>query len=151
LLGRSHRVHVGAGGAASLTREWIQLLSSPVEESSPAQPWNTPAISLYLLCAILFPDDIAEYASYRDYFLSRRKRFFGILGLIYVLDVFDTWIKGTAHLVAQCIEYYLRTLAGVVLCVVAARVESRRFHWVFAVGWLAYEVWWILRLYDVLD
>jgi hypothetical protein len=74
-----------------------------------------------------------------DYFLSRRKWFFGILGLIYVLDVFDTWIKGTAHLVAQGIEYDLRTLAGVVLCAVAARVESRRFHWVVAVGWLAYE------------
>ena len=27
---------------------------------------------LYLACSILFPDDIAEYAGFKEYFLSRR-------------------------------------------------------------------------------
>lgn len=44
----------------------------------------------YFLCAILFPDDLAEYTGYRDYFMSRRRWFFGLLATAYVVDVADT-------------------------------------------------------------
>ncbi|MBN9593411.1 MAG: hypothetical protein J0I02_14390, partial [Alphaproteobacteria bacterium] len=30
-------------------------------------------VALFLLCALLYPDDIREYKNYEDYFLSRRK------------------------------------------------------------------------------
>jgi hypothetical protein len=54
------------------------------------------AALLYLICVILFPDDLAEYEGFRDYFLSRRKWFFGILGLSLVFDIIDTSIKGAS-------------------------------------------------------
>ncbi|HSI60733.1 MAG TPA: hypothetical protein VLA16_24460 [Ideonella sp.] len=108
------------------------------------------AALLYLLCAILFPDDIAEYAGYRGYFLSRRKWFFGILGFTFLVDVGDTWMKGHQHLVAQGVEYGVRTAAGVSLCAVAACVEDERFHMAFVIASLVYQASWILRLYDVL-
>lgn len=108
------------------------------------------AALFYLLCAILFPDDLAEYSGYRQYFYSRRKWFFGLLAATYVADVFDSWIKGPAHLAAQGPEYLARTVAYVLLCIVAARTENVRFHVAFAVGSLLYQVSWILRLYDVL-
>lgn len=108
------------------------------------------AAVLYLLCAILFPDDIAEYAGFRGYFLSRRKWFFGILALTFVLDVVDTALKGGGHLAAQGMEYGVRTVAGVTLCAVAAYVEDERFHWGLVVVALAYQVSRILRLYDLL-
>lgn len=37
-------------------------------------------VILYFLCALLFPEDMDDYDGYRDYFLSRRKWFFGLLG-----------------------------------------------------------------------
>jgi hypothetical protein len=37
----------------------------------------TYAILLFLLCSILFPDSL-KYAGYEDYFICRRKWFFGI-------------------------------------------------------------------------
>jgi len=105
---------------------------------------------LYLLSAILFPDDIREYTGYRDYFMSRRRWFFGFLALVFLLDVIDTRLKGIGYLHAQGIEYGLRTTGGVLLCGVAMKVRDPRFHWALAIGMLAYEVSWILRLYDVL-
>ena len=104
----------------------------------------------YLLCAILFPDDLAEYGGYRAYFMSRRRWFFGLLAVTYVVDVGDTWIKGREHLVAQGHEYPIRTLAYLALCAAAALTANARFHAAFAVLSLAYQISWILRLYDVL-
>lgn len=109
------------------------------------------AAVLYLLCALLFPDDIAEYRGYADYFLSRRRWFFAVLALSFVLDVVDSLIKGMDYLRAQGPEYGLRIGVAVVLCAVAARVEDRRFHLALVLASLAYQASWILRLYDVLE
>jgi hypothetical protein len=52
------------------------------------------AILLFLLCALLFPTDIAEYAGYEDYFISRRRWFFGVFAATIVFDLVDTLLKG---------------------------------------------------------
>ena len=106
---------------------------------------------LYLLCAILFPDDIAEYAGYRDYFQSRRRWFFGILAFTLLLDVADSALKGTTHLQELGTAYGVKTAAAIVLCGVAALVTSRRFQWALVLVALAVQQWWILRLYNVLS
>ncbi|HEY1396679.1 hypothetical protein [Roseateles sp.] len=106
---------------------------------------------LYLLCAILFPDDIAEYAGYRDYFQSRRRWFFGILAFTLLLDVADSGLKGTTHLQELGTAYGVKTAAAIVLCGVAALVTSRRFQWALVLVALAVQQWWILRLYNVLS
>lgn len=49
-----------------------------------------------------------DYDGYRDYFLSRRKWFFGILALTYVADIADTWLKGSAYLASFGWEYPVR-------------------------------------------
>jgi len=105
---------------------------------------------LYMLSAILFPDDVREYQGYRDYFMSRRRWFFGLLALVFLLDVVDTRLKGTGYLHGSALEYELRTVLGVAFCVLAAWLKDQRFHWALALGMLVYEVSWILRLYDVL-
>ncbi|WP_431051099.1 hypothetical protein [Roseateles sp. L2-2] len=106
---------------------------------------------LYLLCAILFPDDIAEYAGYRDYFMSRRRWFFGILAFTLLLDVADSALKGTPHLQELGTAYGVKTAAAIALCGVAALVTSRRFQWALVLVALAVQQWWILRLYNVLS
>jgi hypothetical protein len=50
----------------------------------------------YFLSALLFPQDLDEYQGYQDYFLSRRRWFFGFVALTEALDVVDTLIKGVA-------------------------------------------------------
>jgi hypothetical protein len=57
----------------------------------------TYTILLFALCALLFPDNIEEYASYEDYFISRRRWFFGILAFTFLFDYLDTLIKGREH------------------------------------------------------
>jgi len=53
---------------------------------------------LYLLSALLFPVDLTDYEGFKDYFYSRRRWFFGSLAAIFVIDIFDTLIKGAAYL-----------------------------------------------------
>lgn len=105
----------------------------------------------FMLCAILFPDNLNEYTGYRDYFLSRRAWFFGLLALAYLVDVGDTLIKGRDVLHAQGLEYPLRTAGYVILCTAAVRVRNARFHVAFAVLNLVYQVSWIAREYDRLQ
>jgi hypothetical protein len=45
-------------------------------------------VLLYLLCALLFPDDISDYDRFRGYFYSRRGWFFGVLAALWVVDFF---------------------------------------------------------------
>jgi hypothetical protein len=49
----------------------------------------------YVLCALLFPDDLRDYkGGFEEYFYSRKKWFFSVLALSFVADVVDTLIKG---------------------------------------------------------
>jgi len=108
------------------------------------------AIVLFLLCALLFPDSMHDYASYEEYFYARRAWFFGLLAITYLLDVVDTLIKGEAHFARFALEYLIRTPILLTLCIVAARTASRRFHVAFVAATLAYQLSWIFRLFDTL-
>lgn len=104
----------------------------------------------FLLCTLLFPDKLDEYTGYRDYFMSRRKWFFGILALTYVVDVIDTLIKGVEHYQLYGIEYPIRIAALIALSLVAMTTDDRRFHAVFAGAALVYEIAFILRHFATL-
>lgn len=105
------------------------------------------AVLLYLLCVLLFPDDLSGYRGYRDYFLSRRAWFFGTLAVVYVVDFLDTWLKGAAYLHALGPEYAVRGLVFVILCLIAMRTRNARFHGAFAVLGILYQMSFILRRY----
>ncbi|WP_054310102.1 hypothetical protein [Mesorhizobium sp. 1M-11] len=108
------------------------------------------AVTLYLLCAFLFPDSMQDYRSYEDYFFSRRSWFFGLLAATYLLDVVDTLLKGEAHFARFGHEYLIRTPLFVILCGIAMYTTNRRFHLAFVVFTLVYQAWWILRLFDTI-
>lgn len=105
-------------------------------------------VALFLLCALLYPDDIREYKNYEDYFLSRRKWFFGLLALVFVFDIADTLWKGEEHLLSFGPEYPIRAGVYIVLCVAAMGIANRRFHQVFAAANLIYQISFILRQFD---
>lgn len=106
------------------------------------------AFQFALMANILFPDDLEEYEGYKDYFLSRRGWFFGLLIASMLTDWFDTAIKGHAYLASFGVEYPLRIAGTVALALVAMRTRSPRFHLAFAILYLAYYVSWIVRVYD---
>lgn len=111
----------------------------------------TYAILLFLLCTLLFPDTLHDYASYEEFFISRRKWFFGIFATTILFDVIDSFIKGAAHYAEFSAEYHYRVPIYLVLCAIAIWTPNRQYHQLFVVGSLIYEVSWILRLFNSLS
>ena len=105
------------------------------------------AILFYFLCTLLFPSDLHDYSGYEDYFLSRRKWFFGILAATFIADIIDTNLKGAAYVHSFGIEYPIRIGVSLAICVVAMLVRDRRVQLTLLVLSLLYQVSFILRLY----
>ncbi len=108
------------------------------------------AFQFFVLASLLFPDEMAEYDSYADYFLSRRRWFFGLFALTFVTDFADTLIKGPARLAELGLEYEIKLVVCIGLCLVAAVTGNRRFHWLFPAIYLLYYLGWIGREFDIL-
>ena len=89
------------------------------------------AFQLYLLTTLLFPDSIAEYESYGEYFMSRRKWFFGVFASVNVFDVIDTLIKGPEHVSQYEADYWIQPPIYIVLSIVAIFTTNRTFHYAF--------------------
>jgi hypothetical protein len=104
----------------------------------------------FFLCVLIFPTTIEDYGGYEEYFISRRRWFFGMLAVTYAVDFLDTLLKGKAYLAALGWEYPLRNALYIVLCIVAAWTANRRFHAVFVSAGLIYQITWIFRLYDLI-
>jgi hypothetical protein len=104
-------------------------------------------ILFFLLSTLLFPDKLDEYKGFRDYFTSRKGWFFGILALTFLVDVWDTLLKGNEYTAALGIEYPVRTIAYLTLCLLAIFINNQRFQVAFVALSLLYQVSWILRLY----
>ena len=108
-------------------------------------------VLLYLLCTLLFPDDINEYAGFRDYFHTRRGWFFGLLALSFVIDLFDSLVKGREYVHHLGNIYLLRNGAFIVVSLAAIRIRAEWFHRGFVIAAFLIELWWIVRLYPHLD
>lgn len=108
------------------------------------------ATGYFLACVLLFPDQMDDYASYRDYFISRRAWFFGLLVLVYLLDVGDTLIKGRDYFAGFGPEYLVRNVSHIALFLMAMRVANLRFHAALVVAAIVYQMSWIVRIYDTL-
>lgn len=106
------------------------------------------ALLLYLLCAFTFPSSADRHLDHREYFYSRRSWFFGALGLIYAVDMWDTWIKGPDYFYGLGTEYVVRNVSHAALCLIAMFVRSSVFHGAFALSALAYQISWIARQFE---
>jgi hypothetical protein len=104
----------------------------------------------YLLCALLFPDDMKDYTGFEDYFYSRRRWFFGIFALINAVDMIDTLLKGWPYFRSFGWEYPVETALHILLCLIAMATTNRVFHTAFVTANLVYEITWILRHFETL-
>jgi hypothetical protein len=106
------------------------------------------AILFYSLCTFLFPSDLRDYSGYEEYFLSRRKWFFGFLAATYVADIIDTNLKGSAYLHSLGMEYPIRIAVGLIVCLIAILVRNRRVQLTLLAVSLLYQIAFIVRLYS---
>lgn len=109
------------------------------------------AFLYYLMATLLIPDDMADYATYEEYFISRRHWFFGLFAATIPIDLIDTLAKGPAYFESLGIEYPVRLALLLLLSAIAGWTRNRAFHLLFAAIYLLYLLAWILRLYRVLD
>ncbi|WP_448951438.1 hypothetical protein [Labrys neptuniae] len=105
----------------------------------------------FFMCTMLFPDTMYEYKGFEDYFMSRRRWFFGLLILTFLLDIGDTFIKGRDYTAALGPEYWVRFAAYVSVSAIAMVVSNQRFQLAFAIVALVGEIGWTLSLYDTLN
>src|ERR1700679_2077023 len=106
------------------------------------------AILFYSLCTLLFPSDLLDYSGYEDYFLSRRKWFFGLLAATFVADIIDTSLKGSACLPSFGIQYPIRIVANLIICFIGIFTRNRRIQLILLAVSLLFQVSFILRLYS---
>jgi hypothetical protein len=109
------------------------------------------ALVLCLLSALLFPDHLDEYADYREYFYARRRWFFAILALAYVLDFADTALKGSVFFQSLGPEYVARNIGYIAASVIAMFVRSPVYHGAFVVIASLHQITWIARMYERLN
>ncbi|HEY7211770.1 MAG TPA: hypothetical protein VH477_15980 [Bryobacteraceae bacterium] len=102
-----------------------------------------------ILCTLLFPSDLSDYAGYENYFISRRRRFFAILAVTFVADVFDTLMKGFAYLHSFGLEYPVRIALNLAICVAGIFVSNRRVQIGLLLASFIYHVFTIVMLYRV--
>ena len=108
-------------------------------------------VLLYLLAALLFPDNVSEYDGYEGFFLSRRKWFFALFGTTFLFDIVDTIIKGPEHLAHFGFEYAIQIPVALILCGIAIWTADRRFHYGLVIVHLIYQASWIFRLFNTVN
>jgi len=101
------------------------------------------------LCWLLFPEDLDGYKGFEDYFMSRRKWFFGLFAMTFVLDFIDTAVKGADYFHSLGAQYVIRNLLYVSFAVSAMFVSDRRFHVLFVGGALLYQLIWMAERYNL--
>ena len=106
------------------------------------------AFVLYLIAALLFPRDLEGFDGYKDFFLSRRRWFFGLVIAWNVIDVCDTVAKGRAYFASLGPEYPIAQ--AILTCLALAGLLSRRTSVQAAIVllYLGYQLSWIVRMYQ---
>jgi len=107
------------------------------------------AFQIYLICAVLFPSDIAPFQGFKEYFMARRRWFFGMLLAWLATDLFDTWAKGSAYFASLGLEYPIAQACLALLCVVGLLSPRERVQAAVLLFIAGYQASRIVRFYDV--
>jgi hypothetical protein len=94
------------------------------------------AITLFLLAAMLYPWDLRSDFDFREYFFKNRAWFFGLQVIAWLLDVMETTLKAGMGLRELPQLYVVFVAVMLVLALVAAVTDSRRYHGFYVVFWL---------------
>jgi hypothetical protein len=105
-------------------------------------------IIYYIICALLFPDDMKEYAGYKEYYYSRKNWIFSFLGASFLFDIVDTLLKGVDYYHSLGTEYLVRIIIYIILCLIAIRTRNQRYHFIMVIFFILYNLIWMFRKYQ---
>jgi hypothetical protein len=125
----------------------IPAANRPAMDISPLPVYSLYAVLLFLLCVLFFPEEMADYDGFKAYFYSRRKWIFSLMIVLFIADIADTWIKGSAYLHTLGPIYYIRVALYILLSAAAIKISNERFHAGFAIFATTYELLLILKYY----
>ncbi|MCF3479748.1 hypothetical protein GUV60_06760 [Stenotrophomonas maltophilia] len=94
----------------------------------------------FLLCALLFPDDLREYGSYGNYLMQRRRWIFSVIAALTLLDLVDTAIKGSSRWKLLGAAYPLHAVLMLAVAVLGCRLRSQRTQLRLVLATLAYQI-----------
>lgn len=106
------------------------------------------AILFFSLSTLLFPSDLRDYSGYEEYFISRRRWFFGLLAATFIADIIDTSLKGSAYLHSFGMLYPIRIAAGLAICAIGMFTRNRRIQFTLLAVSLLSQIAYIIRLYN---
>ena len=97
---------------------------------------------LYLVTALLFPTNQEEVAvsNWREHYYANNRKIFLLFGLTFAIDLIDTLLKGVSYFLSLGPLYYGSMLMHITLCLIAAFTKSSRYHAVFAIFYLIYNL-----------
>lgn len=104
------------------------------------------AVLLYFLCSLFYPTEMNEYNSYRDYFYSRQRWIYSMMALVFLADIGDTAIKGSAYWHRLGPMYDIRVASFLLFAIAAIWIKRPWFHAFFAIFATLYEIAYILHL-----
>jgi hypothetical protein len=107
------------------------------------------AFLIFLICTVLFPSDIAPFKSFKDYFMARRRWFFGLLIAWLAVDFIDTWAKGSTYFASLGIEYPIAQASLALVCVAGIVSAKERVQIAVLLLVVAYQVSRIVRFFDL--
>jgi hypothetical protein len=107
------------------------------------------AFYLYLICAVLFPLRLDGHEGYKQYFLARRRWFFGLLIGWSVIDVIDTWIKGPDYFAVAGRDAIIFNAVLALTAIIGMTVRRPAVQAILAIGQLAYVLTGLLRLFNL--
>lgn len=105
----------------------------------------------FLMATLIFPDSVQDHGDTEQFFALRRRWFFALFALSFCFDYFDTLMKGVAHVHELGPEYPVRLLLGIAVGLAGCFMQDRRHLTLLGLGWLSYDLSWILRRYDLLS
>ena len=114
------------------------------------QNWNlvifafilTYGVILFLLSVILFPTDLPTSWDFGKRFLEMRRWFFGIFGVLIIVEVMDTVLKD--HLGTFSVWYQLQMATWAVCAIIGWISTNRRVHATIALVALVSQVSWVI-------
>jgi hypothetical protein len=106
------------------------------------------AMLFVAVASLLFPDKMDEYDGFGDYFQSRRRWFYGLLTVLFLVDLIDTAVKGREHFESLGLEYPIRQALLAGGAILAMLWGNKRYQAVFVAATLVDQVIWIVRMFN---
>jgi hypothetical protein len=86
------------------------------------------SVILYVICAVLMPDELGNYADYRAYYYSRRRWLFGLILVFGLMDFADSALKGREHLISLGWIYLAFVAMRPLLLIAAMKSRNAKLH-----------------------